>query len=34
MQFADPSRPCIIIPSEQPEGEEVLMLLMPMLLND
>lgn len=34
MQFADPSRPCLIIPSEQPEGEEVLMLLMPMLLND
>lgn len=34
MQFADPSRPCIIIPSEHPEGEEVLMLLMPMLLND
>lgn len=34
MQFADPSRPCIIIPSEQPECEEVLMLLMPMLLND
>ena len=34
LEFADPSRPCIIIPAEQPEGEEVLMLIMPMLLND
>ncbi len=34
LQLADPSRPGIIVPSEQPENEEVLMLLMPMMLND
>ena len=34
LEFADPSRPCLIVPAEQPEGEEVLMLIMPMLLND
>ena len=34
LEFADPSRPCLIIPAEQPEGEEILMLIMPMLLND
>lgn len=34
LELADPSRPCVILPSEQPENEEVLMLLMPMLLND
>lgn len=34
MELADPSRPCIIVPSEQPEGQEILMLIMPMLLND
>ena len=34
LQLADPSRPCIIIPCEQPENEDILMLIMPMLLND
>ena len=34
LELADPSRPCFIIPSEQPENEDVLMLIMPMLLND
>ena len=33
-QLADPSRAGIVIPSEQPENEDVLMLIMPMLLND
>lgn len=34
IQLADPSRAGTIIPSEQPEGEDVLMLMMPMLIND
>lgn len=34
MQLADPSRAGIVVPAEQPENENVLMLLMPMLLND
>lgn len=34
VQLADPSRAGTIIPSEQPEGEDVLMLMMPMLIND
>ncbi len=34
LQLADPSRPGIIVPAEQDENEEVLMLLMPMMLND
>ena len=33
IQLADPSRAGIIVPAEQPENEDVLMLLMPMLLN-
>ena len=33
-RLADPSRAGIVIPSEQPEDEDVLMLIMPMLLND
>ena len=33
-QMADPSRAALFLPSEQPEGEEILMLQMPMLLND
>ena len=32
--LADPSRPCLILPSEQPENQDILMLIMPMLLND
>lgn len=32
--IGDPSRPCLVLPAEQPEGQDVLMLLMPMLLND
>ncbi len=34
LELADPSRPCIIVPTEQPEGQDILMLIMPMLLND
>jgi DNA polymerase III subunit beta len=34
LELADPSRAGIITPSEQPENEDVLMLIMPMLLND
>ncbi|MBP3838894.1 MAG: DNA polymerase III subunit beta [Prevotella sp.] len=34
IELADPSRAGIIVPSTQPENEEVLMLIMPMLLND
>lgn len=32
--FADPSRAALIMPAEQPEGQEILMLQMPMLIND
>ena len=34
IMLADPSRAGIIVPAEQPENEDVLMLIMPMLLND
>ncbi|MBR1755617.1 MAG: DNA polymerase III subunit beta [Bacteroidaceae bacterium] len=34
IELADPGRAGIIMPSEQKEGEEILMLLMPMMLND
>ena len=34
IQLADPSRAGIIVPTTQPENEDVLMLIMPMLLND
>ena len=34
IQLADPSRAGVIIPVDQPENEEILMLIMPMLLND
>lgn len=34
IQLADPSRAGVVIPSVQPDDEEVLMLIMPMLLND
>ena len=34
LEFADPSRPCLILPTQQPENEDILMLIMPMLLND
>lgn len=34
MEFSDKSRPGLIIPLDQEENEDVLMLLMPMLLND
>ena len=33
-ELADPGRAGIIKPAEQKEGEEILMLLMPMMLND
>jgi len=34
IHLADSSRAGVIVPAEQKEGEEVLMLLMPMMLND
>ena len=34
IELADPSRAGIIVPGQQPENEDVLMLIMPMLLND
>ena len=34
IQLADPSRAGIIVPAEQAENEDILMLIMPMLLND
>lgn len=34
LKLGDPSRPCLIIPAVQPENEDILMLIMPMLLND
>lgn len=34
IELADPSRAGVIRPCEQPEGQDVLMLIMPMLLND
>lgn len=34
IELADPGRAGIISPAQQPEGEDVLMLIMPMLLND
>ena len=34
IQLADPSRAGVIVPSEQPADEEVLMLLMPMLIHE
>lgn len=33
-KLADPSRACVVVPTTNPENEDVLMLLMPMLLND
>ena len=34
IELADPSRAGVVLPGEQPDQEEVLMLIMPMLLND
>jgi DNA polymerase-3 subunit beta len=34
IELGDPSRAGVIRPREQPEGEDILMLIMPMLLND
>jgi len=34
IQLADPSRAGLVLPTEQPEGQNVLMLMMPMLIND
>ena len=34
IQLGDPSRAGIVVPSKQPENEDVLMLIMPLLLND
>jgi DNA polymerase-3 subunit beta len=32
--LADSSRAGLVLPSEQPENQDVLMLMMPMLIND
>ncbi len=34
LELADPSRPGVIVPAEQGEDEDVIMLLMPMMLQD
>ena len=34
IQLADPSRAGLVLPSEQPANQDVLMLMMPMLIND
>ena len=34
LELADPSRAGVIVPSQQEEGEDLLMLLMPMMLNE
>ena len=34
IQLADPSRAGVIVPTTQEEDEDILMLIMPMLLND
>ncbi|MBO5185571.1 MAG: DNA polymerase III subunit beta [Prevotella sp.] len=34
IQLADPSRAGVVLPSEQPENQDVLMLMMPMLINE
>jgi DNA polymerase-3 subunit beta len=34
IELADPSRAGVIIPSQQEENEDLLMLLMPMMLNE
>ena len=34
IRLADPSRAGLVLPSEQPENQDVLMLMMPMLIND
>ena len=34
LRLADPSRAGLFVPSEQPEGQDFLMLMMPMLIND
>lgn len=34
LQLSDPARAGLIVPAQQPEGEDILVLMMPMLLND
>jgi DNA polymerase-3 subunit beta len=34
IELADPSRAGVLVPAEQEENEDLLMLLMPMMLND
>ena len=34
IQLADPSRAGLVLPSEQPANQDILMLMMPMLIND
>jgi len=34
IQLADPSRAGLVLPSEQPEDQDILMLMMPMLINE
>lgn len=34
LELSDPSRPCVIVPAESHDSVEIIMLLMPLLLND
>lgn len=34
IQLADPNRAGLVLPSEQPDNQDILMLMMPMLIND
>ena len=34
VQLADPSRAGVIVPTTQPDNQDILILIMPMLLND
>ena len=34
IQLADPSRAGLVLPNDQPENQDILMLMMPMLIND
>ncbi|NMB50445.1 MAG: DNA polymerase III subunit beta, partial [Bacteroidales bacterium] len=34
LELSDPSRACIILPEEKEENEDMLVLLMPMMLNE
>ena len=34
LELSDPSRACLILPEEKEENEDMLVLLMPMMLNE